>query len=260
MAENRMGLDIKPVIVTALFDIGRDKWENFTASYGGYMDWMERLLSIKAPMVIFTEEKFKDRILEMRKKYHDETELVLDTKENLLATQLHSQKLWNVMESDDFKQKIHFEVPEMTKPWYNIMMFNKMWWLLQGVGKIKGTHYIWTDAACYREDIKDFNHEWPDVNKLGDKPIFFSHHENISIENRDDHILSQMRFIQGGSFVVPVERIEELGMKVYHIIDGFLDRGLIGSDEKIFDFLYLDNKETIDIIQCGWREYFDKLK
>ena len=34
-----MGLDIKPVIVTALFDIGRDKWSNFTQSYGGYLDW-----------------------------------------------------------------------------------------------------------------------------------------------------------------------------------------------------------------------------
>jgi len=254
-----MGLDIKPVIVTALFDIGRDKWSNFTQSYGGYLDWMERTLSIEAPMVIFTEEKFKDRIEEMVSKYSHPYEIIVDTKEELLATQLHSKKLWDVMESEEFKNKIHFDVPEMTQPWYNIMMYNKMWWLLQASEKMEGTHYVWTDAACYREDIKDVNKPFP-TERIGDKPIFFSHHQNISIENQDDHILSQMRFIQGGSFIIPKEQIEDLGIQIYKLIETFLDKGLVGSDEKYFDFLYLQNKEQIEIIQCGWREYIKKLQ
>ena len=42
-----MGMDIKePVLVTALYDIGRDNWEKFTQSYGGYIHWMERTLSL----------------------------------------------------------------------------------------------------------------------------------------------------------------------------------------------------------------------
>lgn len=255
-----MELDIKPVIVTALFDIGRDKWDNFTQSYGGYIEWMERILSIQAPIVIFTEEKFKDKIWEKRKPYHTQTEIILDTRENLLATQLHWERLSKLMESDDFQNnKKQFDVPEMTKPWYNIMMFNKLWWLLQAseLTTIDGTHFIWKDAACYREEVSRWNKPFP-THKLGDKPIFFSHHEKISIENKQDHVLSQMRFIQGGSFVIPKSQIEDLGIKYYHKVEECIKGGYIGSDEKIFDLLYLDGVDW-DIIKCGWREYFEAL-
>ena len=84
-----MELDIRPVNVTALFDIGRDEWETFTMSYGGYIDWMERTLSIQAPTVIFTEEKFKDLIWKKRKPYDkDNTHFVITTKEDLMMSKL----------------------------------------------------------------------------------------------------------------------------------------------------------------------------
>ena len=254
-----MGLDIKPVIVTALFDIGRDKWSNFTASYGGYLDWMERTLSIEAPMVIFTEEKFRDEIERRVSKYSHQYEIIIENRDSLLATKLHGQKLWNVMESELFKSKIQFEVPEMTQPWYNIIMLNKLWWLLQASDVIKGSHYVWTDAGCYREDIENVNKPFP-TKKLSDKAIFFSHHQEISIHNQDHHILSQMRFIQGGSFILPKRLLGDFSIKLYRLIETFLDKGLIGSDEKILDFLYLENKDEIELLQCGWREYLKKLE
>ena len=254
-----MELDIKPVIVTALFDIGRDKWDNFTQSYGGYIDWMERVLSIQAPIVIFTEEKFKDEIWKRRKPYHTRTEIILDKKENLLATQIHYDKLNELMVSKEFKNKIHFDVPEMNKPWYNIMMFNKIWWLLQAyeLPTINGTHYVWKDAACYREEISKWNKPFP-THRLGDKPIFFSHHNNINIHNEEEHVLSQTRFIQGGSFVIPKDKIEPLGIKYANKVMKCIQNGYIGSDEKIFDLLYLDGEDW-EIIQCGWREYFQAI-
>ena len=260
MAEDRMGLDIKkPVIVTALFDIGRDKWKNFNASYGGYLNWMERTLSIEAPMVIFTEEKFKDEIERMVSKYSHEYKIIIEDKENILANKLHGNKLRKVMSSDEFKSKIQFDVPEMTQPWYNIIMLNKLWWLLQASDVIDGTHYVWTDAGCYREDISEVNKPFP-TKRLGDKPIFFSHHQQISIAIKEHHILSQMRFIQGGSFIVPKPYLGNLSMKLYKLIETFLDKGLIGSDEKLLDFLYLENTNQIEILQCNWREYLKKLE
>ena len=60
---------MKPVIVTALYDIGRDKWEKFTQSYGGYIHWMELTLSLDSEMVIYTQERFREEIIEYRKKY-----------------------------------------------------------------------------------------------------------------------------------------------------------------------------------------------
>ena len=31
----------KPLIITALYNIGRDSWNNFTMSYNTYLAWME---------------------------------------------------------------------------------------------------------------------------------------------------------------------------------------------------------------------------
>tara|TARA_R110000803_G_scaffold151702_1_gene216752 strand:- start:77 stop:844 length:768 start_codon:yes stop_codon:yes gene_type:complete len=253
-----MELDIRPVNVTALFDIERDKWDAYAMSYDRYIDWMERTLSIQAPTVVFTEEKFKDLIWEKRKPYHTLTEFVIEQKETLLSSQFHWNGLTLLMSSEDFiNNKKQFDVPEMTKPWYNIMMFNKLWWLLKASRKIDGTHYIWTDAACYRDEVSKWNKPFP-TDKFKDKPVFFSHHEKVSILNHESHCLSQMRFIQGGSFIIPKNKIEYLAMKFYKKVNECIGKGYIGSDEKIFDLLY-DDGEDFDLIKCDWREYFQAM-
>ena len=58
-----MGIVInKPVIVMALYDIGRDNWKNFNLSYNTYLWWMKNTLSLDTDFVIFTEEKFSEKI------------------------------------------------------------------------------------------------------------------------------------------------------------------------------------------------------
>jgi hypothetical protein len=249
-----MELDIKPIIVTALFDIGRDKWTNFTQSYGGYLDWMERTLAIQTPMVIFTEEQFVEEIKKRREKYFDKTEIVITTKEDLIATKLYYSHTSRTIGSIEFRKKVQFDVPEMNKPWYNILMINKIYWLEEATKVLDGTHYIWTDAGCYREDIEQTNKPFP-THKIGDKPIFFSHHNTISIENKEHHILSQMRFIQGGSFILPKESITDISKELHGIVRDYLLKGYTGSDEKFLDILYLQGPEKYELVKCDWREY-----
>lgn len=251
-----MGLDIRPVIVTALFDIGRDKWTHHTQSYGGYMHWMERTLSIQTPMVVYTEEQFKEQIKETREKYFDQTEYIITTKEELEVSKLFYDDISKLMSSEEFKSKIQFQVPEMLEPWYNILMLNKIWWLKDARNWIQGTHYIWTDAGCYREEIEKVNKPFP-THKIQNKPLFFSHHQEISIENIQHHILAQMRFIQGGSFIIPTPWLDILTDKLKSIIQNQIQSGYIGSDEKFLDILYLENKEDIELVVCSWREYME---
>jgi len=253
-----MELDIKPVIVTALFDIGRDTWDTYTQSYGGYLHWMERTLSIQSPMVVFTEQQFIDQIKTMREKYYDITEYVVTTKEDLGVTKLMYTDIVNLMESQEFIDKIQFDVPEMTKPYYNILMFNKLWWLQEAKDLIDGTHYIWTDAGCYRGEISEVNKPFP-TGKLNDKIIFFSHHPTISIADFKSHIMSQQRFVQGGSIVVPKDKIDYLTDQMYLTAKDMINQGYIGSDEKFLDLLYLNSNDVIDLMVCDWREYFNVL-
>ena len=89
-------MDLKtPVIVTALYDIGRDKWEKFTQSYGGYIHWMERTLSLDSNIVIYTESKFYEEIKSYRVKYDPDltkTIFVIEELEELEIYKLYNGK------------------------------------------------------------------------------------------------------------------------------------------------------------------------
>lgn len=255
-------MDLKPVIVTALYDIGRDKWKNYTASYGGYLDWMERVLAIDCDMVVFTD-KFEKEIKERRAKYNLDSDLVIIVKplEELYAYQRYYDKLNELMNSGTFKAKIQFEVPEMTKPLYNVIMFNKIFFMTEvfEMNYIESDILLWVDAGCFREEIK--TDKWPNPSKLNsEKPMFFSHSKDFNILDWEYQAMSQIRNIQGGCFTCPSNEISELADSFERVVDYCLREGFIGSDEKILDIMYVLDKEKYSITKCGWREYYNILK
>ena len=80
------------VIVTALFDIGRDKWSNYNQSYNTYLFWMDNVLNVDSDFIIYTEEKFLNRILESRKKIDKNltrTKIILKNFEDLDSYKKH---------------------------------------------------------------------------------------------------------------------------------------------------------------------------
>ena len=265
-------MDIKkPVIVTALYDIGRDKWEKFTSSYGGYIHLMERTLSIDNEMVIYTQEKFKDQILELRKKYDtnlEKTVLIVQELEELDAYKLYNEKLTELMFSDEFVKKISFpDVPEMSKPLYNVIMFNKVHWIKHCVdnGYFDNDFVIWADAGGLREPVEVYQGKvWPNLEKLNkldlNKITFFSHSAQFDIHDKEFHSLSQIRHIQGTAFFIPSHMINDLIIEFNQTIKESLSKNYIGSDEKVFDITYCKDKNKYNLIQCTWRTYFNLFK
>jgi len=266
-----MGMDIKqPVLVTALYDIGRDNWEKFTQSYGGYIHWMERTLSLDSKIVIYTQQRFKDEIETYRKKYDpnlDNTILIVQELEELKAYKMYNQKLTDLMFSDVFLNKAHFDVPEMTKPLYNVIMFNKVFWLKDAVDKkyFDNDMVIWVDAGGLREPVQKYEHRtWPNLEKINildnNKITFFSHNENFNVTNNQFHSLSQIRNIQGTAFLAPSHLVDWLTGEIIKTIDESIELEYIGSDEKIFDITYVKDRSKYDLIKCSWREYYDIMK
>lgn len=266
-----MGMDLKtPVIVTALYDIGRDKWEKFTQSYGGYIHWMERTLSLDSNIVIYTESKFYEEIKSYRVKYDPDltkTIFVIEELEELEIYKLYNGKLENLMFSDDFIKKIQFNVPEMNRPLYNVIMFNKIFWLKHCVDNkyFNNDMVIWADAGGLREPIDQYKSViWPDIKKINeinsDKIIFFSHNNDFIIHDNEWYSLSQIRNIQGTAFMVPSHMINWFCNKFIETIDESITNNFIGSDEKILDITYLKDKSKYHLIECTWREYFNIFK
>ena len=139
------------------------------------------------------------------------------------------------MNSESFKSKVSFhDVPEMCQPLYNIIMFNKVFFLKDTIDKkyFNNDMVIWADAGGLREDVQNYRgHQWPNIEKIksldNSKITFFSHNSDfdIRVEDRQFYSLSQIRNIQG-----------------------------------IFDITYTKNKNFFNLIKCSWREYFDILK
>ena len=58
-----------PVIVMALYDIGRENWNNFRMSYHTYGWWMRNTLSLDCNIVVYTESKFINDLTNYRKEF-----------------------------------------------------------------------------------------------------------------------------------------------------------------------------------------------
>lgn len=262
-------MDIKKTaIVTAIFDIGRDKWDNFTMSYHTYLWWMRNLLYLDTDLIIYTEEKFKNDILKYRKEVDPtlkKTILVIQPLESIEGYKTFFEPLSKLMESDQFKKEIQFNVPEMTKPLYNVVMFAKLFYILDAHKKnlFDADLYVWADAGVIRNDNPEINLKWPDIQKINEldnnKVTFFCHHPYVRVgsDQYKFHALSQMRYIQGGAVFVPRKCVEEICELFKKTALNCISNGYVGSDEKIFDFTYLTNPENYNLIKCGWREYID---
>ncbi|MCO6500896.1 MAG: hypothetical protein J5I47_11070 [Vicingus serpentipes] len=247
---------LKTTIVTALFDIDRENWDHYNSSYGTYLKWMKNTLSILTDMVIFTEEKFADYIEKERRVYDpnlDFTKIVI-TK----VTQLESYKrfygyMTALLDNEEFQRSVMYPtVPEMTKPLYNVLMYNKVFWLKEARDIIKSDVYVWLDAAAFREEGLNLV-DWPHIEKL-DKIQYFGFVDKIKIEDRKLHALGQWRFIQGGCFMVPDDKIDKLLTRFIHEVYRSFKHGYMSSDEKILDFIYSPADSYINV--CDWREYY----
>lgn len=254
----------KSVIVTALFDIGRDRWSNYNQSYNTYLFWMDNILNVDSDFIIYTEEKFLDRIVESRKKIDKDltrTKIILKNFEDLDSYKKYYQKIKNLMSSEDFVKKIHFQVPEMIYPEYNAVIFNKFYFIENAIKESDYDFYVWCDAGLLRDNTNQ-NKVFPNLQKLQkehlDKITFFSHNTNFNITSREMHLLSQYRYIHGGCFFVPKK--SDLNFLIKHfenLVEKYFEIGYVGSEEKYFDFCYEDNKDKFNIVKSDWRQYFE---
>jgi hypothetical protein len=257
----------KPTIVTALFDIGRDKWDGYDLSYDTYLHWMKALLMYDVPMVIYTDEYLYEKIKKNRQLCDpnlEKTIFEIKKLEDLEAYKLYYNRVNSLMQSDEFKSKIHFMVPEMTKPLYNIVIFNKIFYIKESIEKkhFDSDFYIWADAGVLRHDINTPIGDWPNLEKINkeysDKITFFNHQDSINIWDYHLHLLAQYRYIHGGCFFVPNNGCVYNFMNDFlSYIELFLEQGYVGSEEKYYDFCYVLNPENYNIVKSDWRQYFN---
>lgn len=252
---------------TLFFDIGRGEWNNFTLHSNTYMFWFRNLLSLDINLYIETEEKFVDVITENRKKYDPEmkkTIIKVRKLQELEAYKKFNSKLEELMFSEEFKSKAHHDVPEMTKPLYNVLMFNKLCTLQNAIEEnpFDTEYFSWVDTGFIRDEKWPINNrDWPDMKALNLKPDqirFFCINDQIegNLTDKEFHCMSQIRFLKGTIFFLHKDCLPWLLYTFDKNVNFCLENKFIGSDEKIFDLCYLDSPESFEIVKCDWRQEF----
>ena len=254
-------------VVSALYYIGRDKWKQSGFGLGNdrYKDWVRNILSLDTNLILFTDNHYYDQVIEVKKKYDSELKslhVVVSTIDEMEAYKKYYLKISCLMQSPEFVDQVRgTTAAEMGYPLYNILMFNKVNFLKQAkeLNPFNSTHFFWADAGAFRNELREYeNIKWPsNKSYFTDKVVFFSHAgDNYNIGHQKGYFMSQSRVVQGGYFIVPVDKVDFLREEFDKIVDEILEEDYIGSDEKVFDLLCKRNIDQVRMVKAGWFEFY----
>lgn len=262
-----------PVIVTSLYDIGREEWGHFNRSIETYLQYMENLLSLDSKFVIYTEKKLYESILNLRVKYDKDlskTKIIIKEFDKTDAYQIYHQRVNQVMISDEFKKNVlHPTKPETWNTDYNICMYNKIFFIDDCVQNeyFNNDIVLWMDAGYFRDDVsKNRYHSmtFPDISKINKidntKATFFSFSTKFNIENAKNHNFTDDVFINGPLIVVPSVLSKSLKSSFDKTLNYCLNQGFVGNDQKMFDIMYSMNKNQFNILYANWFQGYEAFK
>lgn len=254
-------------LVSCLFWLARTKWQHsgFPPNYDRYASWSENFLSLDANIVIFTDEHYIESVKEKRIKYDPDFTKTVIIKKNLKDLEFYQKYFFQMsvlMSSPQFKLIKHADCADNMYPLYNVVQYNKISLMreVRDANPFGSTHLMWMDCGSCREGLDKYkNRKFPiNTDLIIDKAIHFTHNLEFSLcERKQDYFLSQIRNIQGTSWILPVELVDEYHNLISNELESTMADGYIGSDEKTYDSIYQSNKDIIHLVKCNWFQFFD---
>jgi len=254
-------------LVSCLFWLARTKWQHsgFPPNYDRYASWSENFLSLDAPIVIFTDDHYWDSVHEKRRKYDPDYKQTIVVKKSLSDLEFYQKyffKMSTLMSSPKFKKIKHADCADNMYPLYNVVQYNKISLIkeVKDRNPFESSHFMWMDCGSCRDNLEKYKGKKFPTNKnyINNKVIHFTHNYDIRIsERKQDYFLSQIRNIQGTSWVMPYQHVETYHQLISSELEETMAAGFIGSDEKTYDSIYTKNKELVQLVKCDWFKFYD---
>jgi hypothetical protein len=262
----------KTTVVSALFYIGRDRWQHsgFPPDVDRYKSWVVNLLRQDICLYFYVDDYYYNFIVNERKK-HDpnfkKTVIVKTSLDNLYFYKKYYNREACLISSFDFKQTIfHKDSADMNYPLYHIINFSKIEFIKKSFeeNKFKSDYFFWVDAGGLRYITDREDKIWLDSKYEGfntDKITHFTHNLEFDIYNgKSDYFRTQNRNIQGTAWIIPKEKVTLFFDLIDNEVDSIISNRIVGSDEKVYDFLYKSNPKLYRLEKCGWFEFYDIVK
>lgn len=143
-------------IVSALFNIKRNGMDGRT--WDEYLEWFDKTLRLKCPMILFVTEDVREFIEERRTSIP--TEIIVQQVEEMPFYYLKDD-IQNVLDSEEYKNKISDpDRIECQHALYSIVQYSKFKWMLQAIDENPhgSDYFLWLDAGGSRF-FNEFNLE-----------------------------------------------------------------------------------------------------
>ena len=229
-------------IVTALFDIGREKLGD-GRSIEQYLEWFSKTLELNSYMEIYTEEKFKEFVEERRDP--ELTKVIIQNIEDIPAYK-YKEKISDIINSESYLSRIKDSSRiECRLDLYNVIQYSKFGWLKNSIshGNVED-FYFWVDAGCSRFfDGFDTKEDWPLLKNIPDDKFIIQGNYNTSIiyagldinsyKWENDCILVGTLFGGNGNIVSDIS-----GMVMEIMEKDMLDEGTINNEQIALGILY----------------------
>jgi hypothetical protein len=133
-------------IVSVLYDIKRDN-----RPMKSYFRWLRRTFDLRAPFVLFTESKYKQRVLSLVPETTPLYLVIVELEDLVYYKDL--KKVAEIIQSDEYKLRMpRSDRIECVNPLYTILMFSKFTFMemSSGLNPFKSSRFMWVDAGASR--------------------------------------------------------------------------------------------------------------
>lgn len=254
-------------IVTAYFNIGREKWKGYERGDNKYVNYFDFWAKIKNNIIVYTDKNLVNKVYEIREKYGLKEKTKVIAINNLYDIDvLLYNRMKEVMENEiSLNFHFHKEIkrPEAWNVEYNYVTFLKYYFVNKAVIDFNLNGLVsWLDFGFNHggdlglTDTNDFNFCWQynfskkihlfAVKKIEEKrPIF-------------DIIRNLDTYIMGGIMVAPSYMWGDFYNLARQSIISLLDCGFCDDDQTIALMAYYKNPDLFEIHNVEF--WFDGIK
>jgi hypothetical protein len=211
---------MKTEVITALFDIGRDKIGD-GRTMQDYLTWFKKTLELNTTMTIFIEEQFFDFVNEIRDP--NNTQIIVQKIEEIPFYKWRN-KIEEIISDSNYKSKMSdLNRIECINPLYNVIQYSKFGWIKKAIelNKFDSDYFMWMDAGCSRFfGNSDISSPWPNEKKIDIGKFLiqgnqntYRYFPNLNIEKYIwDNNSTLVGTLFGGSRVVMLDVYEKINL------------------------------------------------
>lgn len=248
-------------IVTAFFDIGRGELiggvEHLKRNNDTYLEYFRFWARIHNTLIVYTEKKFANRILEIRTELgqKDKTRVVIVDDVTHMESQIY-KRMCEIEQSGMGVQYKYNNHAMSGKAVYDYIMMMKYRFMQDAVSKgwLSG-QVAWVDfgfnhgGECYSDSTQfDFGWEYAFPNRIQ----LFSLRKDIDKIGAGYSLLLQCDMIQGDIVVAPAALCGKLWEMIKTSMEALLMLDTIDDDQQLLFMAYRQNPELFDVHHADW--------